>query len=384
MDIWRGDWWNAQTPLNAAIHYQNDDIVRLLLDYGANPDPRDMRTWAGRAGTGEAENFPFWYGDWDRTLHAALRYGTEQALEMVLDAGADINWHRGKEHGGWYGLGWPAHGNNLTQAKRLMDRGADLQQPQNHLAFVAAAERGHTAFVELMATHGAALESTNNQGRTALDRATREGHTDTVELLSELADIARRPQPERDCILHSRAQFIDAIIDGDADTLRDLLHQEPTLLNRKVAQVDLFGYAAKVGHQAVVDVLGEYGAPWTITAAAFLGRVEQVEAMIAAEPSLLKGAEPLIAAARTDQVPVIELLLDRGANINAQVPVRGWTALHEAVDQKSMNALEVLLSRGASVNLKDRWGQTPLKTNWPLTLEREKIRDLLIAHGAKR
>jgi ankyrin repeat protein len=173
----------------------------------------------------------------------------------------------------------------------------------------------------------------------------------------------------------------DAVIDGDADTLRDLLHQQPTLLDRKIARVDMFRHAANENHQAVTNVLAEYGAPWTIDAASALGRMEQVESLIAADPSILKSAEPLVAAARNDHVNVMALLLDRGAKIDQPLE-SGWTALYEAVRSTSVNAVEVLLSRGANTHAKEEWENTPLMMNLPRTSERKKIRDLFVAHGA--
>ena len=46
VDIYRDDW-TASTPLQAAIRYHRDDLVRLLLDAGADPDPDDCRDWPG-------------------------------------------------------------------------------------------------------------------------------------------------------------------------------------------------------------------------------------------------------------------------------------------------------------------------------------------------
>ena len=66
----------------------------------------------------------------------------------------------------------------------------------------------------------------------------------------------------------------------------------------------------------------------------------------------------------------------------------GWyqnTALHVAVASHSTETVGLLLARGADVTIRtrDHHLPTPLQKNWPPTVSREKIRDLLIAHGAK-
>ena len=388
VNIWR-DTWAANTPLLAAISYHHDDLVQQLLDYGADPDPHDVRDWPGCTIAPEHRPyFPLHYGEWGNPLACSMRWGTVRSTMLLLEAGADPNHGRG--------LGWPAQGGGLERAKLLIDWGADMQGLTSERALRKAAEFGRTLMVELLATHGVDIEATKEpwpvwpprerqspykNDRTALQWATEKGHAETAALIRELSDIRRLPVLERDRILRSRAQFIDAAIDGDADTVRQLLQEEPALLDRKIAQVDLLRHAAYNGQQAVADVLVEGGAPWTVVAAAALGRVEQVEALLADDPLLLQSPEPLFAAAIGDQAAVIEFLLDRGANIDRQDPGNEWTALHEAVGRQSMNAVEILVARGAKVNLKEQYGRTPLKLIGQLTADGKKIRDLLLAHG---
>jgi ankyrin repeat protein len=58
-------------------------------------------------------------------------------------------------------------------------------------------------------------------------------------------------------------------------------------------------------------------------------------------------------------VDIAELLLDRGANVNA-VNKRGETALHLAATRQNAKAVLVLIARGANVNAADADGITPL------------------------
>lgn len=52
------------------------------------------------------------------------------------------------------------------------------------------------------------------------------------------------------------------------------------------------------------------------------------------------------------------MLLQRGATVNDR-DERGCTALHNAVRNNSIEAVQLLLQHGASVNIVDRFTQTP-------------------------
>ncbi|NKB67495.1 MAG: hypothetical protein GKR89_10570 [Candidatus Latescibacteria bacterium] len=382
VDIFRFESY-GRTPLTRAILYHSDEIVRVLLEYGADPDTKEGWKWPG------------WPSDWnwqahnDHPLYHALRAGTFKAAELLLDAGADVNYQANL-------LIWIGYHGELDRVKLMLERGADLQLSRHQAAFIEAAYRGDLALVELFATHGVDLAAAQTvekkKARTALDWAQRRGPQELVALLEELAAIARLPAPEAARRMDDRSRFIAAVIDGDAQTLRSLLIAEPTLARRPVAQGPLFGFAARQGHQEVSDILVGHGAPWTIEAASSLGRVEQVGALLDARPALLHNALSLLVAAEANQVAVIDLLLDRGADIDGlhsytadrQYACDGFTALHVAVCCKSVDALEVLLSRGANVHMRDlhEYKRTPLGVNYGLSPQREKIRDLLVSHGA--
>ena len=73
---------------------------------------------------------------------------------------------------------------------------------------------------------------------------------------------------------------------------------------------------------------------------------------------------PLHRAAQSANPAVVELLLDRGADIHAQ-GIDGYTALHAGVQRggiidltATISILELLLERGMDVNVKDRSGRT--------------------------
>ncbi|MGD8238963.1 MAG: ankyrin repeat domain-containing protein [Armatimonadota bacterium] len=116
------------------------------------------------------------------------------------------------------------------------------------------------------------------------------------------------------------------------------------------------------------------------------------------------GQRPLSRAAPHGSVEMVELLLDSGADINAQDHQKGWAPLHEAVNWGNVEVVRLLLERGADPNPKATRGETPLdlaKKRLEEVLatmsryseeqlkyfdgdeERQAIVDLLKLHGAK-
>ncbi|HHT9105353.1 MAG TPA: ankyrin repeat domain-containing protein [Candidatus Wujingus californicus] len=98
-----------------------------------------------------------------------------------------------------------------------------------------------------------------------------------------------------------------------------------------------------------------------------LGDLTKVQEILAASPGLLNGATgdqemtPLHLAANRGNTEIVELLLTKGANIEAR-EFNGWTPLFSAViigqDEKTA---KLLLDKGARVNARDLLGMTPLK-----------------------
>jgi ankyrin repeat protein len=84
------------------------------------------------------------------------------------------------------------------------------------------------------------------------------------------------------------------------------------------------------------------------------GDVEMVRLLLKhrANPNqeLKNGETPLMMAARTGSVPVIELLLAKHADINAREKLRGTTALMWAAANSNTDAVRLLIKKGADIN----------------------------------
>ncbi len=191
----------ANTPLQAAVQYSHKRLVRLMLDAGANPN-----AWAGRYCTA-LENAA---GD-------KIRPDSFEIMIMLLDAGADAKMTSdptGIKTPLWMAI----QAGHLEGVRLLLERGADRRSIEARiiphtlrnsfiwetrfkaavqtilqlaplmrieLPFVAAAKYGFAKSIEYMLRHGAAPDSQEPDGTTALEAAafTPASDTEVVELL---------------------------------------------------------------------------------------------------------------------------------------------------------------------------------------------------------
>lgn len=120
---------------------------------------------------------------------------------------------------------------------------------------------------------------------------------------------------------------VNAIIAGDLEKLRDLLHQDPSLATARSSR----------SHPTLLQALALDGVHLS-------NKVELAQALIDA------GAEingPLGAAACIDNVEIARLLLDNGAALDG---AGSWSPLEEALYWNNQGVVGLLLERGATVH----------------------------------
>jgi len=100
--------------------------------------------------------------------------------------------------------------------------------------------------------------------------------------------------------------------------------------------------------------------------AAEAGDLSRVRALLAVDPKLAKRRDPKhslsllhVAAARND-IPLANLLVVHGADINAVDPTTGRTPLHLAALLDHRQFIRFLLAHGANRQVLDDGGHTPL------------------------
>lgn len=117
-------------------------------------------------------------------LGLASFFGQVEAVEVLLENGAEVN-SPSKNSQTVTPLHSAAAGQHLTIARRLIERGADVnaRQAGDFTPLHAAAQNGQVELVELLLMNGAEVEPRTVEGRTPLDYARESGDERVLALL---------------------------------------------------------------------------------------------------------------------------------------------------------------------------------------------------------
>lgn len=134
-------------------------------------------------------------------LMTAAERGDSQALKAALLKGGKINAHTTQETAFSLAL---KNGHEAI-SRILLSAGADWQKGYENnptTALIIAADQGYDEIVKMLILKGAPLESTDEQGYTALAKAARKGHLTTLKILIN-AGAKVNVQPEgRSVLMH--------------------------------------------------------------------------------------------------------------------------------------------------------------------------------------
>jgi len=162
--------------------------------------------------------------------------------------------------------------------------------------------------------------------------------------------------------------FVKAASSGDVETMQAMLEQEPELLNKKLSNgMGPLTAALYYGREAVVVwLLEQPGLDITIHEAAMLGDDATLARMLDPDPGLITlfsydGWTPLHLAAFFGGLEAAQLLLERGADVNA-TSANAMTnmPIHAAAARRGARMVKLLLDHGADPNARQSGGWTPL------------------------
>src|SRR5688572_17597413 len=360
----------------------------------------------------------------EQSLLDAAEAGDHAAAVAALTAGGDVN-ARGPD--GTTALIWAAYNGDAKLVERLLAAGADADATNEFGSFALseAAIGGYTDVIAALLAAGAAADATNPEGETALMEVARTGNVEAATLLIDAgADVnaielwgeqsalmwaAAQKQPQMIKLLISRGADVNAR--GAVRNWERKVIREPRPKDMNQGGFTPLLYAAREGCTECAKELVAGGAdldlpdPHRVTPlvmallnlhfdfAAYL-----IEAGADVNKWDLYGRSPLYMAADTSTLPVqgngsmvvlpsmdklkaidvARLLLDKGANVNAQLKRRppyrnvpqdrggdsilsqGATPLLRAARAGDTPMVQLLLERGALVDLPSNQGVTPL------------------------
>ncbi|EUB63876.1 Ankyrin-2 [Echinococcus granulosus] len=297
-------------------------------------------------------------------LHIAARYGNLKVARLLINNGAEVNCCAKDSI---TPLHLSAKWGKVEMTQLLIDKGAqlDARTRDGLTPMHTAARSGHTNVVQVLLNAGASITAKTRNGLSPLHMAAQSDHADTAKLLLKKGSPPDDVTMDYLTPLHIAAhcgnmKVAQVLLDHRCDPNLRAFVSPPSIL----ASFDTNGFtplhiACKKMTVKIVELLLKKGAIVDATTQA--------------------GLTPLHAAAFVGCSDAAAPLLQRGANVN-QVTMRGETPLHFAVRGRHVDTIKLLLKHSASVNAKAKEKATPLHI--ALRLMDSEIVKLLIEAGA--
>uniref|UniRef100_A0A672GQK4 Ankyrin repeat and sterile alpha motif domain containing 6 n=1 Tax=Salarias fasciatus TaxID=181472 RepID=A0A672GQK4_SALFA len=250
-----------------------------------------------------------------------------------------------------------------------------------------AARGGHTHVLKLLLESSAyvddydhlAVASNNNNNRggggsrefmdiTALMVAAQFGHEAAVRLLLEWGSDVNFSQkttgwgPLMIATLSGKVAVAQQLVERGADPDRvNVLSKTAFELAMQLKQRDVKAYLDSI--TSVRPQTDDERRRPDVFSALKLGNSQLVKEILEEDPAQVnfsnqEGASPLMIAAVSGQLEVVQLMVEKNADIDKQDAVHGWTALMQATYHGNKDIVKYLLSQKADVNLRAKNGYT--------------------------
>uniref|UniRef100_A0A0X3P756 K Homology domain-containing protein n=1 Tax=Schistocephalus solidus TaxID=70667 RepID=A0A0X3P756_SCHSO len=372
---------DGETVLACAVSKNAVPIVELLLQRGADPNPKEKKV----------ESVP---------LIEAAKDGHTDVVRLLLQYGASVSQ---VSNNGYTALHYAATNGHLDCVRLLLQYKSPLevQNENGHTPLMEAASNGHIEVARCLIEHGAYINTYSTEFKeSALTLASYKGHADMVNFLLENgADHEHRTDE-----MHT--PLMEAAMEGHVEVARLLLahganvnipqdsfespltlaacggHTELAHLllgyEADIEEVNDEGYtplmeAAREGHEETVALLLAAGADvnaktdetqeTALTLAACGGFIEVCDMLLNSNADIEVGSAgcstPLMEAAQEGHLELVRRLLQRGANVNAMTAT-GDTALHYAAENGHVKVCKELLNWRAVFGALVEGCKTPL------------------------
>lgn len=331
-----------QTPLVGAVGSGHREIVDLLLKNGAG-----KRLIPGKT-----------YTSLSVALGRAASIGDVAVVRMLLDLGADPNapiWLPA--------MNWAVQAGHIEIAKLLLERGAkvDLPNREGRTALSIAVSAGRADMVRLLLKNGATIPDPSQDQQilknyTLLMVSARQGYTEIARLLIEHGQDVNARTPDGDTAL------IIAAGQGRTDVARLLIEKGAKINVQNNTGVTPLLAASSTKRPELVALLKAGGVESNVNLdlvdAITANDADKIKALLAAGADAnftLRGdngkdsAPPLLMATEKQNLEIVKLLLDKGANPNLANEA-GVTSLTKAVELNNLDLVTSLLAKGADPN----------------------------------
>ncbi|KAK7904744.1 hypothetical protein WMY93_017351 [Mugilogobius chulae] len=289
------------TPLLKACEIENEDMVSLLLSYGANVNQRCRQSWTA--------------------LLEAVNTKNIEICEMLLNAGAMINLTNAYSFS-------PLHVATrigyLKAVRFLIEKGADVHM-ENYSGLTALHEACIHGFKDIVVTLLSKKADTckyDNTKRLPIHYAAEYGHHEIVSLLLPMTRLHSTVSPLYLAAVHNRPSVATVMLQTGAEVNAPFLQ---TFDKHAKSCTPLFT-AVSCSSKETVEVLLKAGARLDIDM-----------------------YSPFLLAASRNCTRTVNLLLQHGANVNTKMscnPTAFPTAIAFCLDLKRLPLLKLLLDNG--------------------------------------
>jgi len=361
-------------PLHYAAWKGNVEIVKLLLDHGADLHETIVE---------------------QSVIHFAARSGNVEVVSFLLDKGADVNARGFMEV---TPLMYAAAGNDLKMARFLLERGADIQQKdiQGFTALYNAVENGSPEIIDFLISRGANVNETSKTSygyETPLYHAMLRGRIDNAILLvtqynaSVNTRTADGSTPLHLAVYKGYQKMVDVLLQNKSNPLakdakgltpiellsestpnREEIQQlfalySPDSLNAKLASDNKI-QDAKLRDKLFKDIDSL--------------NIAEVKTVLEQGLNTEQKNQLLSDSFLSDRPDIADVLLEHGAS--PDIHILDTPLIIEAASENKYDFVKVLLKHDVNMNVVDDEGFTPL--HLAVYLEHTEIEKLLRQNGA--
>ncbi|ARF02649.1 SWPV1-032 [Shearwaterpox virus] len=363
-------------PLHKAAILDNTEIAKLLIDYGADLEQvqsgnsplyisvyrnnKDLTRYLLKKGANSSRFFLNYYD----VLYDKI---SDEMYKIFIDFNIDLNIQtRNFETPLHYAIKYK----KVDLIKILLDSSKIIGKKWFlHKQYLIKALNNNCSYdiITLLIKYGAPIDEQDDLGKTALHYSISNGRKDITDLLiNSCADV----NIIDGCIGGSPLHY--AVSNNDIVLTKMLLDRgaNVNIINAHTDTILNIAIASK--NKTIVNMLLKYGANAkliglnrsAIHAALETRDIDMLNIILLAGGNVntynSKCLTPLYIAVNSMKIEFVKVLLKHGADINTKNDLSGNTPLHKAMLNNDLHNIKLLLSYNADCNLLNNHGNTPL------------------------